>query len=219
MKNQNIQSYAIAFLIIVSIFSINPLKAQSEFGVKGGLNFSKFKISNDEFITNVEQQFKNGLTLGMYYQLEDLIGPVGLRTELLYQSKGSDMYTENYQSIGYGYSQSSWYRNHEKLHYITLPLLFTFSPFKNIEFYAGNHVGFMVSYKCARPTNGSNKQRFAYGWDAGAIFKFNKHSSIDLRYSADLTRFDYFNDISKSPLKNYGFEVTYQHTIFKKQNN
>jgi len=216
MNYKNLHISSLLMLCIIAVYPAQSLKAQSEFGVKGGLNFSKFNISNDEYITNVEQQFKTGLTLGMYYQWDDLIGPVGLKTELLYQLKGSDMFTENHQSYGYGYSQSSWYRNHEKLHYITVPVLFTISPIKNIDFYVGNHVGFMVAYDAYRQTNGSNKQRFAYGLDGGIAFRLNKNAKMDFRYSADLTRFDYMNDFSESPLKNYSIEVTYQHKLFSK---
>ena len=217
MKNQNLNKLTIIVLFLLVIFSSHTLKAQSEFGVVGGTNISKFNVSNDELLAGYDQKFKSGLTLGVFYKKRNLLGPVGFQAELLYQSKGTNMFTKNYNSQEYGYSQTSWYRNHEKLHYLTVPILFSISPVKNIELYIGNHVGFLVNYEDQRQTDGSNKKRFAYGLDSGIAYKLNKSSIIDFRYSADLTKFDYMNDFSKSKLKNYNFEVTFKKTLLWKE--
>ena len=217
MKNQNLQTLIVILILFLGISSTQSLKAQSEFGVVGGANFSKFNVSNDEFLAEYDQKFKSGLTLGVFYKKANLLGPVGFQAELLYQSKGTNMFTKNYNCQDYGYWQTSWYRNHEKLHYLTIPILFSISPVKNIELYIGNHFGFLVDYEVQRQTDGSNKQRLAYGLDGGIAFRLNKSSVIDFRYSADLTKFDYMNEFTNSKLKNYSFEVTFKKTLWWKE--
>ncbi|HSM48584.1 MAG TPA: hypothetical protein VK872_12260, partial [Draconibacterium sp.] len=99
MKYQNIHYYAIAFLFLVAIIPVNSLKAQSEFGVKGGINY--FNIIRSGASSNLDLKWKDGLTTGIFYNTGKLWGPLGFQTELLYQMKGADVEIQN---VTYGYS-------------------------------------------------------------------------------------------------------------------
>jgi hypothetical protein len=225
MKDQNqLTNVFILVLFFTAILAQNG-KAQSEFGVKGGILFSNFNVTNNN--SNVEFEKKDGLSAGLFYQSENLLGPVGFRSELLYQMKGTNYFIEkmvdltNVDTGSPDYfdllnAPKSYYRSDEKLHYFSIPLLLTVNTTKFLDLYAGPELGYLFSFKNKRESTGEMK-RFSAGIAMGATVKLCDKTSLDFRYSTDFTTFDKLGKNSSTNMKNYGFSITIQQTLFRKQ--
>ncbi len=112
MKNQNIYRYAIIFFLTIVFNPGKTANAQSEFGVKGGPLFSGWK--HDHGGTVFKTETKTGVSAGVFYRINNLLGPVNFQAEFLYQIKGAKTYITyipsssgynpyGYSSYGYGY--------------------------------------------------------------------------------------------------------------------
>ena len=224
MKNQNINSYVIAFLFLVTIIPVNSLKAQSEFGLKGGINYFNI-IESSGALSNLDFKWKDGLTTGIFYNTGKLWGPLGFQAELLYQMKGADI---EIQHLTYGYTPygepitnpttqlSVSSSTSERLHYLNLPVLATISTAKFLDFYAGPELGYLVGINTKRMET-DNLSRFSFGASVGAKLKLCTSTSIDFRYSYDFTNYDDQGSAGySSKLKNNGFAITIQQTLFNK---
>lgn len=219
MKYQNIHYYAIAFLFLIAVIPVKTLKAQSEFGVKGGILFSNIKAVDNN--SNIEFEKKDGLSVGAFYKKRNLLGPVGFQTEFLYQMKGANVFMEKYEILpdaGQGSQiemSGAYYRDKEQLHYFTLPLLLTVRTTKFLDLYAGPELGYLFSFKNSRLVTGEMK-RFSVGVALGATLKLCENTHLDFRYSTDFTSFGTLGKISSIEKKNYGFGITINQTLFKK---
>jgi hypothetical protein len=225
MKNQiQLKNVLFLFLFFNIIFGQN-IKAQSEFGIKGGILFSNLKVADNN--SNVEFEKKDGLSAGLFYQSKNLLGPVGFRSELLYQMKGTNYFFEkivdltNVDTSSPDYfdllnAPKSYYRSDEKLHYFSMPLLLTVNTTKFLDLYAGPELGYLFSFKNERESTGELK-RFSAGLAMGATIKLCDKTSLDFRYSTDFTTFDKLGKNSSMNMKNYGFSITVQQTLFRKQ--
>lgn len=220
MKNQNIHYYAIAFLFLVSILPLNSLKAQSEFGVKGGALYSGFKPIH--YFNSLSFDYHSGFELGFFYKIPELLGPIGFQTEFLYQLKGAhiNIFTSDYgynpygyggYTGGYGYSNPSFMTSKQKYHYFTIPVLLTVSPFKFLEVYGGAEIGYMFASSKDRFME---QNKFRAGLAFGANLKLGDNTRLDFRYSPDLTTFLEFDE---EDLKSRSFSVSVQQTLFRKQ--
>lgn len=224
MKNQKHHLISIFLLLFISVLSTTSLRAQSEFGINGGILFSNINAANNN--SNVDFENKNGFSVGLFYKKKDLLGPVGFQTELLYQRKGANYFIEKYESVdpgNYSYEEyiqllntpKSYYRSDETLHYFTVPLLLTLRTTKFLDIYAGPELGYLFSLKSNRETTGQ-LNRFSVGLAAGAMLKLCDRTSLDFRYSTDFNRFDTLGKNSSINMKNYGFSITIQQTLFRK---
>ena len=226
MKNQNIYCYAIAFLFVVAILPLNSLKAQSEFGVKGGTLYTGFNKTDVGSMFSFEK--KNGFELGAFYKLNSLLGPIGLQTELLYQLKGANLNIRyfgstssetgdyGYGGAGYGYSNgklSPHTTYTQNLHYISLPVLLTVTPVKFLDIFAGPQLGYLAGTSGDRIKT-SDYERFSAGFIGGVALNLGINTKLDFRYSRDLTT---SYDMGQTDLKNQNFSISVQQTLFRKQ--
>ena len=224
MKNQNIHYHAIALLFLVSIIPPNYLKAQTEFGVKGGALYSGIKPNH--YFNSLSFDNHSGFELGFFYKMPKLIGPIGFQTEFLYQLKGAhfNIVTSDYGygyypygyggytgGYGYGYDNPAVMVSKQKYHYFTIPVLLTVSPFKFLEVYGGGEIGYMFASSKNRFMEQNN---FRAGLAFGANLKLGDNTRLDFRYSPDLTSIVEYNNVD---LKNRSFSVSVQQTIFRKQ--
>jgi hypothetical protein len=220
MKNKSLK-ITIILAVFFLLFVVNPVKAQTEFGVKGGVHFSGLKWNESGTIIDMEN--RTGFAAGVFLKRHNLLGPIGLQTELLYQLKGSDVFIRHHctgsQSSyggyygGYGYEDIRtvpWYRRSEKYHYLSIPLLLTFSPFKFLDVYAGPEAGYLISPSKSTAFY-ADFYRFSAGITAGASVKISDDTKLDMRYSEDVTR---VNNLKGSNIKNYGFTVSLQKSLF-----
>jgi len=228
MKYQNIHSYAIAVLFLVVSIPVNSLKAQSEFGIKGGALYSGFKPIHN--FNSLSFDYHSGFELGFFYKIPELLGPIGFQTEFLYQLKGAriNIFTSDYgygynpygysynpygyggYTGGYGYSNPSFMTSKQKYHYFTIPVLLTVSPFKFLEVYGGAEIGYMFASSKNRFIE---QNKFRAGLAFGANLKLGDNTRLDFRYSPDLTTFLEFDE---EDLKSRSFSVSVQQTLFRK---
>lgn len=235
MKYQNIHSYAIAFLFLVTIIPVNSLKAQSEFGVKGGALYSGLKLGEES--TMFDFQNSSGFSLGAFYTKNNLIGPIGLQMELLYQMKGANLYIqqpsiptpgngENLNWFQYYRKRSilastapvTWDRHQERYHYFSLPILLTFQPAKFLDVYSGVELGYMFAKTNVYSSNLNHlmlgePNRFSASWIAGAKVRLGDKTKLDFRYSGNL--FPLF-EIRNTDIKDHGFSISIEQSLWSK---
>lgn len=237
MKHQNIHYYAIAFLFLVIILSPNSLKAQSELGVKGGVLYSGLKLSEETSMFDFQNS--SGFSLGAFYTKNNLIGPIGLQMELLYQMKGANIYIQqpSIPTPGNGETQIvnwfeyyrrgsflgtmspvSWDRHQERYHYFSLPILFTFQPAKFLDVYSGVELGYMFvktniySSKLNHLILGE-PNRFSASWIAGAKVRLGDKTKLDFRYSGNLVP---LYEIRNTDIKDHSFSISIEQSLWRK---
>ena len=224
------QKHIFTLALVVLMFSLfaQTLKAQSEFGVKGGTLITGFNKTDVGSMFSFEK--KNGFELGVFYKLNNFLGPIGLQTELLYQLKGANLNIRHFCPTnsetgggyeyeyggGYGYSNgqlSPHITQTKNLHYVSLPILLTITPVKFLDIFAGPQLGYLVG------TSGdiiktSEYERFSAGLTGGVALNLGINTKLDFRYSRDLTT---SYDMGQTDLKNQSFSISVQQTLFRKQ--
>lgn len=218
MKNKNLKIKIFLVGCFVA-FGLESLQAQTEFGVKGGALYSGFRDDYQGMTFDFER--KSGFLMGVYFNKKNLLGPVGLQTELLYQLKGANTYILYHDSessggyAGFGYfdkSSAPWLRDTENYHYLSVPVLLTVSPLKFLDIYAGPELGYLLSFSKNRRVTG-DLNRFSAGLAAGLALKLSENTKLDFRYSSDFTT---LYDMGSTNLKNQSFSFSVQQALFKK---
>jgi len=223
MKKSILIPASFIFLFALSFLNPQSATAQTEFGVKGGIIYSNIYRSGPK--SNVDFDFKDGLSAGVFYK-RNLSAKFGFQSEILYQQKGADVKIEPIDgTLGGGYSPYSGennsgtvsipYSTKEKLHYLSLPLLVSFKPANFIELFAGPELNYLFSMNSNRLKT-DNLNRFSPGISAGTRFKLGKNTSLDFRYSFDLSHYDNMGDSTHpAKLKTNSFAITLQQSLFK----
>ena len=230
MKQKHI--FTLALVVLMLPLFAPTLKAQSEFGVKGGTLYTGFNKTDVGSIFSFEK--KNGFELGVFHKLNNLLGPIGLQTELLYQLKGTNLNIRHFcptgsetNSSGYEYEYGGGYGGYgysngqldphitqtKNLHYVSLPILLTITPVKFLDIFAGPQLGYLVG------TSGdmiktSEYEKFSAGLAGGVALNLGVNTKLDFRYSRDLTS---TYDMGQTNLKNQSFSISVQQTLFRKQ--
>jgi len=220
---------AIFLLLCVGILAPEYATSQTEYGVKGGPLFTNVK--NEFESSSISIETKIGLSAGVFYRINNLIGPVNLQAEFLYQLKGAETYIfYNPYSGGYGYgyyqynyggygynlydeSNLQWIKGDESFHYFNLPVLASVTLYKLIDMYAGPEIG----YKFITSGNSSYilaEKNFSAGISAGIAVNLGQNTKLDLRYSTDFTS---LTDMTTTQIKNQSFGFIVQQTLFRKQ--
>ena len=128
----------LVLIISLLVIVINSISAQFTIGPKVGLNISKEYYGMEPIDEEVD--FRNGFTAGAFgrYKINDKFD---IQTELLYSQQG---FKNNIQTMDYGgitivdgYKMLS--------HYLNIPVVLKFYPFKHIYVEAGPQVGFCLN--------------------------------------------------------------------------
>jgi hypothetical protein len=217
-----IQSILIIALPLLFYYP-NESMAQSETGIKGGINYSTIIAPNNN--SNVEIERRDGIVLGGFYKKNNVLGPIGFQTELLYEQKGANYFIENIDLSQYPVeafitpdnSPKSYFRSNEKLHYLTLPLLLNVNATNFLDIYAGPELSYLLSQKTNREETDELNQ-FSAGVVMGATLRLCENTKLDFRYSSDFTSFDKLGKNSDVDMRNRSFTITIQQTIFINQN-
>jgi hypothetical protein len=238
MKYQNIYNYAIIFFLSVVLIPCKTASAQSEFGVKGGPLFTNWR--HDHNGSAFKTETKNGVSAGVFYRINNLLGPVNFQAEFLYQLKGANTYITSdigssgfnpyvYGYGGYGYSSygsgygggygynngnGPWLTGQESFHYFNIPLLASVTAFKVIDFYAGPEIGYMFATSDIRRLSWGDAKKFSAGVSTGIAIHLGINTKLDLRYSTDFTT---LSDRGTTEFRNQSFAFTVQQTLFRKQ--
>ncbi len=237
MKYQNIHYYAIAFLFLFTIIPVNSLKAQSEFGVKGGALYTGLKLGEESSLFDFQNS--SGFSLGAFYTKNNLIGPVGLQFELLYQMKGANIYIQQpsiptpgngeteivywfqyyrKRSILASTTPVAWDRHQERYHYFSLPILLTFQPTKFLDVYSGVELGYMFAKTNVYSSNLNDlmlgePNRFSASWIAGAKVRLGDKTKLDFRYSGNLVP---LYEIRNTEIKDHSFSISIEQSLWRK---
>lgn len=220
MKNQNPQAILMLIFILFGFISTQSVKAQSEFGVKGGILFSN--IDRGGLNSNLSFKRQEGLSAGVFYKKNNLLGPIGFQSEFLYQLKGAEVFMKVVDPGSYGYDSNinqlapAYYHSQEKLHYFSMPLLLTVKTTKFLDFYAGPELNYLFKMNSDRVQT-DHLNRFSLGIATGIDLKLGDNTHLDFRYTYDLTPYDNMGENQyPAKLKNYGFAVSVKQTLFRK---
>jgi hypothetical protein len=169
------KNFKITLLIALGMLAISPAFSQEQnvtrVGVKGGVNFSNFRIG-DEFADN---NIKAGLNLGLFFKLP-VSEAVAIQPEILYSSKGSKFEYDNFLQ-GEGEYRFNF-------NYLELPIMGVFSLGDHFNIQAGPYVGYLTSVNIkdmnengsiqgVKDLNEKSFNRFDYGLAAGIGADFN----------------------------------------------
>lgn len=236
MKNQNIYHFAIIFFLTVVLIPWKTANAQTEFGVKGGPLFTNWR--HDHNGSAFKTETKTGVSAGVFYRINNLLGPINFQAEFLYQLKGANTFISpnigssgyspygydsygygsayGYSSYGYGYNNGNgpWLTGQESFHYFNIPLLASVTAFKVIDFYAGPEIGYMFSTSDIRRLSWGDAKKFSAGASAGIAIHLGVNTKLDLRYSTDFTT---LSDAGTTEFRNQSFAFMVQQTLFSKQ--
>ncbi len=159
-------------LLFAIIVLINPVKAQIDFGIKGGLNLGKLILSDPE----ASYQSKTGYHAGIFFQSR--FDKVAIQPELL-------LYTLQGNFSGPGYTGT------EDFTYVTIPVMLKFFPVKGLNLQVGPQFGMLINGERSTSTLLSTikqdiKEQYEktdYSVSAGLGWDFSFGLKMDARYN------------------------------------
>lgn len=156
-----------AFAIMLSTAAF----AQVDFGIKGGLNYTK--MSQVKLDGN-SSDFKPGFHAGLFADINLLV--VGIRPELLYSQKGFEVDSED------GKVKST-------LNYIDVPVMVKFNPAPIVGLYLGPQVSFLLgeNWKNLGETFDPDKNTTEFSGVVGAGLRLGK-LDLGARYNFGLSK-------------------------------
>jgi hypothetical protein len=172
------------FLTIIGLLLSAFSYSQTQFGLKGGLNFATVRYINTD-----NSKARLGWNAGVYAEIpmqEDIF----IRPEAQYSSKG------------FGYSATGNSREGSlRLNYIAVPVLFGYRPAQKVALMVGPEFGFLQ--KAVSKSQGISSdmsgfyRHFDVGVDVGVAYNFSKVFGVEARYNygfKDLVNVVYLND-------------------------
>ncbi|SRR5690606_30672074 len=161
---------ALALMTFMAMPVFSQESNVTRFGVKGGVNFSNFRIDDVE-----DNNLKAGLNLGLFMKLP-ISDVVAIQPELLYSSKGSKL---KYDNIIQGEGEYRFNMN-----YVELPIMGVFHIGDVFNIQVGPYLAYLASANIKNmdddltiqgvtDLNEDNFKRFDYGVAAGIGLDFN----------------------------------------------
>lgn len=236
MKFQHIY-LSVLLLLFFAAYPVKSLKAQSEFGLKGGALYSTLKSENLNSLFDLQNS--SGFSLGAFYQKQNLLGKIGFQTELLYQMKGANIfiqhpdltipgYGENNPGYGFSYYQNGsyihtlepvlWDRHQERYHYFSLPILLTFPITKFLDIYSGFEVGYMFANSIVYSSDNNlsilgDVNKFSASWIVGVKVRLGDNTKLDFRYLSNLIP---LYEMYNSNIKDRTFSISIEQSLWRK---
>jgi hypothetical protein len=185
MKSQIKLLAAIAFtgLSLASIQAQTNSSNESQFGVKGGVNFSNIydtEVDDNNVLTSFNAGFYATLPVG------DIIS---IQPEILYSRKGGELNYDN--AITTGTAQF-------KLNYLEVPVLFKVNITDNLSVYAGPYFAYLLDAEVNNDADGEAID-FEDAYDNDDFNKFDVGISGGIGYE--------FNSLGIGARYNYGFST------------
>lgn len=197
MKKRAKQILAVSTVLLSTIFT-NPVVAQdendSEFGIKGGLNFSNFYSDEVD-----DQNLRIGYNAGLFFKAA-LTEHFAIQPEVLYTTKGA---TTKYDNFFTGEAEFT-----QKFNYLEVPVLAVLNLTDNFNIHGGPYVAYMIKaelennadnddFDAVESLNEADFERLDYGIAVGVGFEFDI-----LRFGA---RYNYgLREIGKDQTLNVG---------------
>ena len=186
----------IILTIALFISLISVASAQFTIGPKVGLNISKEHYGNELIDDDID--FKRGINIGIFgkYYLNDMFD---IQAELLYSQQG-------YKSDGILVDYAGSFTQNYKItsHYLNIPLVIKYYPFKLIYIEAGPQIGFCLDYKLSSNYSGIDEL-----WD-----RYKDYNSVDFSLVGGIG-IDIGYGLNVSARYNHGLTHTLPNTDFK----
>ncbi len=170
--------------LLLGIITSNAQENQNqgiEFGIKGGINLTKFRKESSKF--------KTGLIGGLFirYQISEKFT---FQSEALYSVQGA---------------KSKNTSNKIKLNYITvIPALVKFFPINKLSLEAGPQIGYLLGGK-GQGFQKNNYKKIDYGAAIGVGYAITPSIEIGVRYNLGLAN---ISKVSNTSLKNSVFQAS-----------
>lgn len=164
--------------------------AQTSFGLKAGINFSKI---NDDI---VDYDFKTGFYVGGFANIK-FAEKFAFQPEILFSAQGAKK--EDFEISTLIGTQIVTYNTEidTKLYYINIPLMFKYYPLKKLNLEAGPQIGFAIKNEITTKSeefgteSGEPNSNIDIGLNFGLEYNLYKGLGIGARYNLGL------NDIVK----------------------
>jgi opacity protein-like surface antigen len=176
----------IKLLLCIVLLGLSTINAQEnmssniKFGIKGGVNYSKFK--------GADTKNKIGFVVG-FYAKKNVSDKFSLQSELLYSTLGAKLKIDNSKI---------------KLNFISIPFVLRFHPMDKFSIEGGTKLGYLLSGK----GNGFKKKNFKkidYGLVVGLGYQISDNMGIGIRYYRGLSN---MSKISNTSLKNSALQLS-----------
>ncbi len=160
--------------IVTSLFLMLTVgvnaQEESEWGVKGGVNFSNFYSDQID-----DQNMRVGYNLGLFFKAQ-VVDFLAIQPEVLYTTKGA---TTKYDNFFTGDAEFT-----QQLNYIEVPVLAVLNLNDNINIHAGPYAAYLINasieneadnsnFNFVEELNESDFNRLDYGLAVGAGFEFD----------------------------------------------
>ena len=198
-------------LLILAFSILNGFSQTLNYGVGAGLSYNSLVISN--FGDNVDPKYKLGFQINaaIGYNINDKIG---LRTEPGFANRGTIL------------SYTGLPDSKININYISIPLLFKFSPIDKLSLLFGPEFSHRLTAKSKSDGNTTDikslyDSKIDFGITAGLSYRLIDKLELGLRYNrgfistiSDLRFTDEFgNDKGKASLCNQGFTISLTYMI------
>jgi opacity protein-like surface antigen len=170
-------------LLFILLSTFGCVKAQTQFGIKAGVNYVNNVAVNAPDGINDDTKYRPGYHAGIFGRLE-YSNKLSLRSELLFSNKGYKFDGEaNAQPSGDGSMH---------LNYINLPLLVGYEIVDKLTFMLGPELGYLLSAKSKFESETIDVKNiwdndFDFGLSAGANYSISEKFAVEIRYSHGLS--------------------------------
>lgn len=190
------KKYISIILVLLVCFSIKAQKSETKFGIKTGINFSKYTpdiyVANSKF---ADYQQKIGFYLGVLMNIK-LSNKLSIQPELIFSNQGTAVLFNMQEINSAGNVIGNYVIQSEIIeNSITLPVDFRYMVTQNFNFELGIQLGYILNLTEKTISNPisqtnvnntlispSNYERFDLGFNVGLGYKIHKNIRINSRY-------------------------------------
>jgi len=171
--------------VLLAFLVFDVTAQQSYMGFKGGFNLSKF---DSEGISDIEVDDRKAYNFAFVYSFISRTNPpLGLTIEPGYTLKGTRFKT------GMILNDTLRAISGNKLHYISLPVLFDFYPIKNLKISVGPEVAFLAKTKLmiadtTQSISSTYNKRWELSGTVGISYSIDFFVDLGLRYNTAFTK-------------------------------
>ena len=185
------KSFLLIGIILITL-NINAQDKQTEFGIKGGLNYSSFADNNDDDIP-ADYKGKIGFHIGGFVQFE-ISEKVSIRPELLYSQQGSDFTINGADLNIFDPNDDIFITSIDgeiKESLLLLPIILEYGLSEKFNFEFGPQFGYSLNREIEfedNPLDGGfirndDEEKFELGLGLGLGYSLSDDLGISLRYN------------------------------------
>ena len=220
MKKEKI--FLIAFFIVLTFSGFSQNKIN--YGIKAGINFSKFLSEDFNSVIISNNQFRTGFQIGITsnYKINKIIW---IQTELIYSNQGSKI-KYSFDKLNPVTANDPSFKGLPKsvlLNYLCVPFYFKISIIKNITFDSGFQYSFLISSKDVRAYNENSVQIYNdnnsikkndFSLNIGVSYKLNPKLYLQFKNNVSLLNIDNGNSLYGRNIKNLNIQFSVEYDLF-----